>query len=91
MMNRPTHADSNIGSPADTLNKSMKYHTLPGIPPSAPAIPEALGSKGDIRDMNSVVMKKSAKKTTNLTITERNTNPRIVFAAANRSIHISPP
>lgn len=83
-MKREAHAESNIGIPADTLNKSRKYQTAAGIPASELENAEASGNKGDNTATKPVVTKNSAKNSTNLTTTDRRMKPRAKFSAEAR-------
>src|SRR5450830_116203 len=81
MMKRVTHADSKIGMPLLTLNRSRKYQTSPGTPPNAVDSAAPLGKISLMTAMNSVVTKNSAKNITNLTMMERTTNANTAFNA----------
>jgi hypothetical protein len=90
-MKRVDHAERSIGNPALTLNRSRKYQTVTGIPPSAPDREDAVGNNEPITEINSVVINQSAKKTTNLTSTDLSMNPRTEFSADKKIPNISAP
>ena len=70
-----------MGMPSDTLNRSRKYQTPAGMPPSAPDKDADEGRSVDSIEVNSVVTKNRPKNSTNLTITDLKMNPRTVFKA----------
>jgi len=77
MMKRVAIAETTDERPIEKLNRSRKYQTPAGMPPSTPFIEEALGKipADDSTEMNSVVTKKSPKKIKNLATTDRRKKP----------------
>jgi hypothetical protein len=82
-------ADTTVGIPYETLNRSKKYQTPDGSPPRELERPVAVGSNGEITCMNSVTTKKSAKYKTNLTMIDRKTKPSRLLAAESNNPYIA--
>ena len=91
MINRVAKADTNSGKPEVKLNRSKKNQTSAGMPPKEDVRDALVGSKPASIEMNSVVMKKSAKKVANLTRTDRRTKPKMRLKAETKIPNILSP
>jgi hypothetical protein len=88
---RVTVAEITSGKPCEKANRSRKYQTLDGTPAKALFKFPALGSKGSISEINSVVKKYNAKYSANLTMTDRRKKEATELRADKRIPNIANP